>query len=239
MSLLLTGTGPPGTAWNPGQLSGLMATLLPAESLAAGMLWQNTAKTTPATADGDPVRVAVCPYTGVEFTAQSDAARPLLYDEGGGKWSLSYDGVDDRHDLTLTWPAVSAGSLSVRFRTPGSQARCPPVQTLPGALGDWFRYDGVRYADNFRSARADSYAVTTADTGPHTYTQQSGTGYGVWVDGVRLLTAAAAWQSPTGLRIAANTGISYLSGRISGAVFTAADWSELDRSNVETYLGAK
>lgn len=225
-------------AWNPGDLTGLAATLLPAESLAGGLLWQNTAKTVPATADGDPVRVAVCPYTGVEFTALSDAARPLLWDEGGGRWSLAYDGVDDWLDCTVSWPAVTVGSQSTRFVTPGSQARCPPVQTLPGALGDWYGYDGLRYADNFRTARADAYVAFTPDAAPHTYTQQSGGDYGVWVDGTRLLTVAAAWQTPTGLRSGANTGISFLSGRISGTIVAASSWDAATRLAVETYLGA-
>ena len=92
--------------WNPGDLAGLAATIVVAEQRSAGLLWQNTAKTIAATADGDPVRVAVCPYTAVEFTAPSDAARPLLYDETGGKWSLSFDGVDDQL-RTTTSPAYA------------------------------------------------------------------------------------------------------------------------------------
>jgi len=102
--------------WNPGDLTGLAATLLPAEARSAGLLWQNTAKTVPATADGDPVRVAVCPYTGVEFAAPSDAARPLLYDETGGKWSLSFDGVDDQLQLSPTGIGAGSFTISTRFR---------------------------------------------------------------------------------------------------------------------------
>lgn len=97
-------------SFTPGSLTGLAATVLPAESLAAGLLWQDTAKTIAATADGDPVRVAVCPYTAVEFTAPSDAARPLLWDETAGKWGLFNDGVDDYY----TFPTVTfAGQWTV------------------------------------------------------------------------------------------------------------------------------
>jgi len=69
-----------------------------------GKLWQDTAKTVVASADGDPVRVVVCGST--DYTAPSDAARPLLYSEGSGKWSLSFDGVDDviRASYTLNQP---------------------------------------------------------------------------------------------------------------------------------------
>lgn len=92
-------------AWTPAKLTGLVFTLLPALSRQQGKLWQDAAKTLAATANGDPVRVAVCPYTAVELTAPSDAARPLLTDEGGGKWSLAFDGTDDY--LTLASSGAS------------------------------------------------------------------------------------------------------------------------------------
>lgn len=102
MSLTLTRAGKAGTgpAFNPNNVSGLIAAVQPALSRSQSKLWQDSGKTIPATANGDPVRVAVCPYTSLEFTAPSDAARPALFDEGSGKWSLSFDGVDDVLILT-------------------------------------------------------------------------------------------------------------------------------------------
>lgn len=88
------------SGWNPSRLTGLRTTILAAEARAADDLWQNTAKTDPAVSDTDPVRVSVCPYTAEEFTASSDAGRPLLWDESGGKWSLEFDAVDDSFDGT-------------------------------------------------------------------------------------------------------------------------------------------
>ena len=105
--------------WNPGDLAGLAATIVVAEQRSAGLLWQNTAKTIAATADGDPVRVAVCPYTAVEFTAPSDAARPLLYDEGSGKWSLSFDGVDDQLRTTTSPAYAQPCAVATVHRTDG------------------------------------------------------------------------------------------------------------------------
>ena len=64
-----------GAAWSPASLTGLAPTLLPALSRTQGKLWQDSAKTVPATAAGDPVRVATCPFLGVDYTAPSDAAR--------------------------------------------------------------------------------------------------------------------------------------------------------------------
>lgn len=225
--------------WNPGDLTGLAATLLPAESLAGGLLWQNTAKTVPATADGDPVRVAVCPYTAVEFTAPSDAARPLLWDEGGGLWSLAFDGVDDYLSASVSWTGTS-GSLGVRF-TRSSGTLVPLVQTLPAADDDWYSFSGLAYAHNFRTARLDAFRSVTLDTSPHTCIQQSGSvsGYKVYEDGTQVGTAAATWQSPTSIRVATNKGPSgYLSGRISGFITVASEWDATVRGQVETYLGA-
>lgn len=76
--------------------AGLGACLLPADSRRLGLLYQDAAKTIRAAADGDPVRVATCPYTGLDWTAPSDSSRPVLHTDGtAGHWWLSFDGVDD------------------------------------------------------------------------------------------------------------------------------------------------
>jgi hypothetical protein len=81
-------------SFSPTQLSGYVNSPYNIALLRSqGKLWQDTAMTVAATADGDPVRRIDC--AGTYYDAPSDAARPLLYDEGSGKWSLSFDGVDD------------------------------------------------------------------------------------------------------------------------------------------------
>lgn len=80
--------------WSPAQLPGITTSLGSiAEARTYGRLWQNTGKTTPAVADGDPVRVASCPYTGIDWVAPSDAARPILTDMGSDTWALVGDGA--------------------------------------------------------------------------------------------------------------------------------------------------
>lgn len=86
---------PTGYVALPDQAPSLQAAL----QRSSGLLWQDAGKTIAATEDGDPVRVATCPWTGEDYAAPSDAARPLLYDEGGGTWSLFFDGVDDYLEL--------------------------------------------------------------------------------------------------------------------------------------------
>jgi len=78
-----------------------------------GALWQDTAQTVPATADGDPVRRMV--VSSANYDAPSDAARPLLRSVSG-KWCLYGDGVDDQlvGQASLTW---SGGGLTVMDAT--------------------------------------------------------------------------------------------------------------------------
>ncbi len=98
--------------WSPADLPGLAPTLQVARSRAAGLLWQDAAKTVPAAAPGDPVRVATCPDTGVDWAAPSDAARPVLSAETGGRWSLHPDGSDD---VMVRAGAATAGEFAAYF----------------------------------------------------------------------------------------------------------------------------
>lgn len=98
-------------AWSPADLPGLAPSIQVALSRSTGLLWQNLAETVPAVADGDPVRVATCPWTGGKYTAPSDSARPLLWDEGGGKWSLFFDGIDDR----MAFPGLTLADYLLYF----------------------------------------------------------------------------------------------------------------------------
>lgn len=109
------GGGGGASGWQPDELAGLAPTLSVSRQRSSGLLWQDAAKTVAARADGDRVRVATCPWTGVDYTAPSDAARPVLTDEGGGLWSLAFDGVDDY----LRCPASAATDLVADTLTVG------------------------------------------------------------------------------------------------------------------------
>lgn len=234
------GAGPAagGGGWSPEDLTGLAPTVLPALSRSMGLLWQDAAKTVPATEGGDPVRVATCPFLLVDYVAPGDSSRPLLWDEGDDKWSLSFDGVDDQLEAAVTWVG-SAGSSSVRFvRTSGE--RVPVLATVPAQDDDWYLYDGHRYACNFRASRLNDYATGVTDSDRHTYTQQSGaSAYAVYIDGAQIASDGAVWESPTAIKIGAPILASErLCGRIFGAVIAMADWDDPTRELVETYLGA-
>lgn len=70
-----------------------------------GKIWQDTAGTVAATADGDPVgRVDDLSGAGRHLLQSTAAARPVLRISAGKYW-LEFDGVDDR--LRVTWTAIS------------------------------------------------------------------------------------------------------------------------------------
>jgi hypothetical protein len=77
----------------------------------ANLMWQDAAKTTLATADGDPVYVFQCTFSGIEWTAPNSGSCAILTDEGSGKWSLEH--TSDYYQATT----FSCGSnCSIYFR---------------------------------------------------------------------------------------------------------------------------
>jgi hypothetical protein len=102
------------------------------QSRAGSYLWQDAGKTILATADGDPVRVWKCIYTGTEWTAPSDAARMILTDIGGGKWGLTSDGVNDGYlaDASVTL----SGNSTLAFRV--KQTNTGITRVVQGGAGN-------------------------------------------------------------------------------------------------------
>lgn len=100
-----------GPAWNPSLLTSLYAAPAVALCRAGSLLWKDAAKTLLATAAGDPVRVVQCPFTGAEFTAPSDAARPTLRNPESDTWYLEFDGTNDR----LNFGGIASIPLSAHF----------------------------------------------------------------------------------------------------------------------------
>lgn len=228
-----------GGAWNPGDLAGLAATLLPAESRSRGLLWQNTAKTVPATADGDPVRVAVCPYTAVEFTAPSDAARPLLWDEGGGKWSLFHDGVDDGLAMPSNIALTNFEVWISGFRPTGS------CILLVGPTGTAFPQFLINSTANRLSAINDSVSsAATSSVFPVVCPASMSIGYSQTGSTISYFQNSSAIGTATlggtctvrRLGLAGEFGVAF-TGRASGLVICTAAQSAGTRAELVTYLG--
>lgn len=227
-----------GSRWTPAQLSGLVATVSPALSRSSGRLWQNTAKTVPAVADGDPVRVAVCPFTSVEFTAPTDSARPLLWDEGGGKWSFWMDGIDDvlTAGTSHTWVSQSHG-VYARVRT-GNLAEYSPVLITNQGVGGWRMVVRVPSGPwgtfrQFVEVPAGSSLMTdvwyTLGMNGGTF-RRGGTNDGTYPDSFGRDSVGTLVQVGW-------DGFRFYSGRNAGSVITSSSLSTANQTLVETYLG--
>ena len=214
---------------------------------AGGFLWQNTGKTIAAVADGDPIRVATC--GAVDWTAPSDASRPLLYDETGGKWSASFDGADDllyrtsTHIMAqgLSWSSFAGYRCAASSR--GSVVGEEDSFTLGCGAGDQsgggLNIIGYRVAIAWDSASlthqsAGAMGVVATPSGSDTSityyrnnvagsttTRNINTGNGTLLIGGEKLSINLAYPD-----------------RVSGAVFVSAAISSADRAALSTYLEA-
>jgi hypothetical protein len=253
MPLMLTGAGAAGAlGFTPASLSGLAVTLLPAQQRSAGLLWQNTAKTVAATADGDPVRVAVCPYTALEFTAPSDTARPLLWDEGGGKWSLAFDGVDDylvaahAAALDLT-PSMTIGARLLMSAPVAGDHGIATKDPSAGGGGYGIRYQSasalLRLVRN--ATTSGVFSGTTLPTGSWrtglAWYDSGANSESAQVVGGAAGTAAAAGATTTNTDAVWvgrwRTAGGYWPGRMAGVVL-AASTSAADRAYLTSFLNA-
>jgi hypothetical protein len=235
-------TGGGAGVWLPSSLTGYVGS---PHSVAyfrsLGTLWQDTAKTIPAAADGDPVRVAVC--DGVDWTAPTDAARPLLWDEGGGLWSFYFDGVDDELTTAFgSWPST-AGTASIAFvRDEGENG----VWTLNpadngGGSGDFYSYFTAAYVGNFRGTRLDAPFNPPDPATPRVYLQLSGADYRCYVGASLLLTTAADWERPSQVslgRSVASNNTTFMAGRVYGAGLFSDALSDTDRATLTAYQTA-
>lgn len=222
-------------------MTGLAATLLPALSRSQGKLWQDSAKTIPAASGGDPVRVAVCPYTAVELTAPSDAARPLLYDETGGKWSLSFDGVDDC--LLSAWSGTAAVTLAAVARA--SAAGDFPMLLVALPAGRELRLNSTTRRPEVTTDGGGGTATSATAVALDTWVRliaacgSGGASTEVHADGSQVAAdaadanALAATTANVGSRAGANL---FWAGRVAGGLFVGAKSSAV--AQIDTYLAS-
>lgn len=80
-------------------------------------MFQDSAGTTPVTAVGDPVgKINDKSGNGKHATQSTSAARPVLRQDGAGKYYLEFDGTDDSLSIPSISFAGGAGSLFVGSR---------------------------------------------------------------------------------------------------------------------------
>ena len=206
-----------------------------------GLLWQNTAKTTPATADGDPVRVVTSVHGSVDFVAPSDAARPLLKNKFANVWYLLFDGSDDCLDFSGVAPIPLSIHCVVRWDDGDGTGT---MFAGPNNSQKFKAYD----VGNFRGGKEGvSNWTASSATLPKLGTYIAGLSYAAtgdaynWQDGVKdtLAQANVDGVSLTGnmTRIGATTsGGEWWNGRLYGFAIYSAGLSDANNLLVHTYL---
>ena len=120
---------------------------------AEGGLWQDSAKTTPAIADGDPVVVHTDPWTGLDLVF-SEIAPPILRDRGGMGWVLNFDGLSafgiantDEIDWTAgnlviarVFPITLEGGYRIVMAVRSSSGLGCQMYASDPSSGRWFVY---------------------------------------------------------------------------------------------------
>lgn len=233
--------------WTPADLPGLVAAPVVSLMRSAGTLWQDSGRTTLATADGDPVYVADCTFTGTRFTAPGSSQRPVLYLESGGKWSLSFDGVDD----SLVGPQLVSSAANWTLAAQFLIATASGIRSvmLNGTAGDnngyalMVRTDAGRIGGLYPGVAWLSGSTTATIDTPHTAVlRRAGSVADIRVGGVNqtLGNNTATPNAPGSGSILGGNGAPFpasLSGRVAGwAAYTAA-LSDADAGLLEAYLG--
>jgi hypothetical protein len=210
--------------------------LLPAASRALGRLYQDAAKTLLATADGHPVRVATCPYTGQDYTAPSDAARPVLRTDGAaGHWWLAFDGVDDAMAGPTGTNLTGDSTFCVRAAQTVNQNPSRLLNSPDANALFVFRRSGN--ASLFVGSLVFSAALIT-DASPHTGTCSKlfGGNWSVWIDGAAQTVSAVA--NDWGRVNIGNAGVNPepFTGNVYGLVVSKSMMSDADRIALEAQL---
>jgi hypothetical protein len=234
--------------WTPAALgAALKATVLPAMSRSAGLLWQDAAKTVPAVADGDPVRVAVCPFTAVEFTAPSDATRPTLQNSGSSWW-LEFDGVDDYLAAGDIMTGATAGYIVTRIQAPGGDGSTEGMWVWVASGGGGA--DDPKSYYNLATDIYEAFGTTvrrTIDIAPgvladtdRTWEVAAAAGaWDGWLDGTNQLSTGtntlATWA--TAPRVGNNSQNPF-EGRFYGIVLANAIPPERTRVQIRQYMAA-
>lgn len=207
-----------------------------------GSIWQDTAGTTAATADGDPVgRVDDLSGNTRHLLQSTAAARPVLRTSGGKYW-LEFDGVDDR--LRVTWsstpqPITRIGSLyqiswtaNDRCWDGGAGNESSLFQNVSSPNLSLVNPSGSNLSNEVLS---DWMVVTERMYG-------AGVLSSVAVDNNAYVTMLAGWAATaqTGFTVAAfGTGTaSFANIRWSGHFFKDATMTDENIALLRTYLGA-
>jgi hypothetical protein len=227
-----------GQRFDPSKLPGLQLWLR-----ADRGLYQDSALTTPAVADGDPVGGWKDQSgQGRHATQATAAARPTLVlgPTGlGGQRALLFDGVDDQlllGDLSAGFP--SAGTLFYLYAQGGGTGRFTVFDHNNGANNSLTRFDGAGYFGMWRTARIDTYPASMGATQIVTVVSSSSL-YQVYKNNTAQTAQAASYQAGTNYRIVPSVGGNVFVGHLPEILAYSRQLTGTEISQVNRYLGRR
>lgn len=260
MHSLLAGAYVSGAAWTPANLfaNGEIGIWLDPSDLST--MWQDAAKTTAVTSDGDPVGyIADKSGNGFYFSTAVSTVRPTYKTSGGLHW-LDFDGVDDgitgstSGNVAANWSDIATAStyeavVGCRYDTFDTQAI---GYDNPAWFGDNSGYAGVAMGYNIGGAGAklvaynwdgnDDYVEIAASAGTDMVASQRLDGGNLYLskDGGSYSSVASGNTQDISTRINIPYNFSVLSpdGRLYGMIFRKTLFSA-DRSSAITWMGNK
>lgn len=237
--LLLPSGGNAAPAFSPGDLDGLTLWL---DARAPNSLWQNTAETTPAVANDDPVRRwKDRSLNARHFDAPSDAARPLLV---GASHLLSFDGNKNltnaatsyflngrAHAFFALTPTTYSDNRKIAEMSNGNWM----VETTSAPGFKAYNNDGAIDNVTIGATNGQTYILQIRHQGGTLYISKNG-GAETSVASGNTLTAAAIFLGGT----TAHTKFAGTMGEVilgNSAGFT--DWNADVRNQIGRYLANK
>lgn len=206
-------------------------------------LWQDSARTTPVTTDGDPVGAMDDKSGNGNHALQATAAKRPVYKTAGGLHWLEFDGVDDCLDMAsgFATPAPTADLAVMGIRHTGGGSSQNHVWTYTNGLIFWrygttFQtYDGAAYFGTDTLSLSTDYVLSRrAAVSSTIYLSVNG--------GTAVTSTATAGLYGTGDgSLGANYGgaAGFLTGRIYGGIFRKAASTAQEETDAVNWMKAK
>jgi len=205
-------------------------------------LYQDSAGTTAVTGPGDPVgRMLDKSGNGNHAIQSTDAARPVLRQDAGGRYYLEFDGADDSLEASYTATVPTALIAAMRW----SSGIFIVVHQVNGQSDDYTNLQNGDEASQ-RAASTGTASAGNIPSGDYNLTGRfvSNIERTVRIDGVDKATDTTSVAAKTydtlgiGGRVAGGS-LAGFSGRLYGLVAFGAAISDTQLQDTESYLANK
>lgn len=252
----ISGEVPPPPPWTPASIAGLSWATEPDPAYQ----WQDTAQTTPANDNGEPIRRLVAKYgTGILLDAPSDSARPTYgaTSLGGTRPCQIHDGANDSFQASFSQPTGAkwfAAEFSIASVVANRTLWC--CRESGGTTGWWVNLQSatvLHISCGLTTSTAAGMVLTipSIGTGRHTLlwtwdgvSRTAASSYEIWWDGaVGSFSSGGSQYMQTGTTEAVYQGTWYGFGAYIGwssgrAASGTGSLTSTERDNLHTWLGA-